>query len=31
MVLDGLAWPYPPFKLDQWLLRVDLDTLLKDD
>ncbi|WP_243407587.1 hypothetical protein [Frankia canadensis] len=30
MVLDGLTWPYPPFKLDQWLLRVDLDVLLND-
>ncbi|MCK9876333.1 hypothetical protein MXD59_11190 [Frankia sp. Ag45/Mut15] len=30
MVLDGLTWPYPPFKLDQWLLRVDLDVLLAD-
>ncbi|MCL9758813.1 hypothetical protein [Frankia sp. AiPa1] len=28
MVLDGLTWPYPPFKLDQWLLQVDLDVLL---
>lgn len=28
MVLDGLAWPYPPFKLDQWLVRVDLRVLL---
>lgn len=28
MVLDDLPWPYPPFKLDQWLLRVDLDKLL---
>ncbi|WP_422615056.1 hypothetical protein [Frankia torreyi] len=31
MVLDGLPWPYPPFKLDQWLMRVDLDVLLGDD
>jgi hypothetical protein len=28
MVLDDLPWPYPPFKLDQWLLRIDLDRLL---
>ncbi|OHV37566.1 hypothetical protein BCD49_16195 [Pseudofrankia sp. EUN1h] len=28
MVLDGLTWPYPPFKLDQWLMRVDLRVLL---
>jgi hypothetical protein len=28
LVLDGLVWPYPPFKLDQWLLRVNLDRLL---
>jgi hypothetical protein len=28
MVLDGIQWPYPPFKLDQWLLRVDLTALL---
>jgi hypothetical protein len=28
MVLDGLPWPYPPFKLDQWLLSVNLDVLL---
>nr|WP_232292058.1 hypothetical protein [Frankia sp. QA3] len=31
MVLDGLPWPYPPFKLDQWLMRVDLDVLLGDE
>ncbi|WP_374215936.1 hypothetical protein [Frankia sp. AiPs1] len=31
MVLDGLPWPYPPFKLDQWLMRIDLDVLLGDD
>ncbi len=31
MVFDGLPWPYPPFKLDQWLMRVDLDVLLGDD
>ncbi|CAO5228159.1 hypothetical protein [Frankia sp. AgKG'84/4] len=30
MVLNSLPWPYPPFKLDQWLLRVNLDVLLKD-
>jgi hypothetical protein len=28
MVLDGITWPYPPFKLDQWLLRVSLEVLL---
>ncbi|CAI7977609.1 conserved hypothetical protein [Frankia sp. Hr75.2] len=30
MVLDGIRWPYPPFKLDQWLLRVNLDVLLRE-
>ncbi|WP_420497304.1 hypothetical protein [Parafrankia sp. FMc2] len=30
LVLDGIPWPYPPFKLDQWLLRVNLDVLLED-
>ncbi|ETA03129.1 hypothetical protein CcI6DRAFT_01448 [Frankia sp. CcI6] len=30
LLLDGLPWPYPPFKLDQWLLRVNLDVLLGD-
>jgi hypothetical protein len=29
MVLDELTWPYPPFKLDQWLLRIGLDELLE--
>jgi hypothetical protein len=28
LVLDDIAWPYPPFKLDQWLYRVDLRRLL---
>ncbi|MBL7497299.1 hypothetical protein I6A84_36485 [Frankia sp. CNm7] len=28
LVLDSISWPYPPFKLDQWLIRVDLDRLL---
>jgi hypothetical protein len=28
LVLDAIPWPYPPFKLDQWLLRVDLTSLL---
>ncbi|MDT3441115.1 hypothetical protein [Pseudofrankia sp. BMG5.37] len=28
LVLDSIPWPYPPFKLDQWLIRVDLDLLL---
>jgi hypothetical protein len=28
LVLDAISWPYPPFKLDQWLLRVDLARLL---
>ncbi|EFC79534.1 hypothetical protein [Parafrankia sp. EUN1f] len=29
MVLDGIRWPYPPFKLDQWLLGLNLDFLLE--
>ena len=28
LVLDGITWPYPPFKLDQWLARIDLRALL---
>ncbi|WP_420848600.1 hypothetical protein [Protofrankia coriariae] len=28
LVLDAIAWPYPPFKLDQWLMRVDLRAVL---
>ncbi|WP_322747308.1 MULTISPECIES: hypothetical protein [unclassified Frankia] len=28
LVLDAIPWPYPPFKLDQWLMRVDLRALL---
>jgi hypothetical protein len=27
-VLDSLRWPYAPFPLDQWLVRVDLRKLL---
>lgn len=27
LVLDAIEWPYPPFKLDQWLLRIDLARL----
>ncbi|MBX6389259.1 MAG: hypothetical protein IRZ08_09725 [Frankia sp.] len=29
MVLDAIPWPYPPFRLDQWLFRIDLDMLLR--
>jgi hypothetical protein len=28
LVLDAIPWPYPPFKLDQWLMRVDLRAVL---
>ncbi|WP_242605700.1 hypothetical protein [Frankia sp. Cppng1_Ct_nod] len=28
LVLDSIAWPYPPFKLDQWLMRIDLRAVL---
>nr|WP_242606444.1 hypothetical protein [Protofrankia symbiont of Coriaria ruscifolia] len=28
LVLDAIAWPYPPFKLDQWLMRIDLRAVL---
>jgi hypothetical protein len=28
LILNDLTWPYPPFKLDQWLYRVDLARLL---
>jgi hypothetical protein len=27
LVLDRLSWPYPPFTLAQWLVRVDLGAL----
>jgi hypothetical protein len=30
LILNDLAWPYPPFRLDQWLYRFDLRAHLGD-
>jgi hypothetical protein len=30
LILNDLAWPYPPFRLDQWLYRFDLRAHLED-
>ncbi len=28
LILNDIPWPFPPFKLDQWLYRIDLTSFL---